>query len=107
MKIIKFIKSVLNSYTEQIRTQKRLNILLVKRKKDKCIKTKIPKKYLFMIELLAFYGITDYNKLNKILKKEITKNEKCDFCSKEAISALSHNMCEDHWNEYYEFRDRK
>ena len=42
---------------------------------------------------------------------EIEPNEpdkiKCDFCSKEAISALSHNMCKDHWNEYYEFGDRK
>lgn len=72
--MIKSIINALKAYSEQQKAQNTLNALIGKRKKSEYIKIKIPKKYILMLELLARYGINDFEQLNKILRKHTIKS---------------------------------
>ena len=47
-----------------------------------------------------------YEEIESEIKEIVEKKEFCDFCGKIAIMNRSHKLCEEHWNEYYEWKKK-
>lgn len=79
--MFKILINILKSAIEQDKAQSRLNILVGKKKKSDCIKLKLPKEYIQIIELIAKYGIKNSDELLKIIQNsyffELTEKNTC------------------------------
>lgn len=67
MNAIKDIISIIQSAIDSNKAQARLNVIIGITKNTDCIKIRLPKKYVHIVELLALHGIDDSIEVQKII----------------------------------------